>query len=174
MEDWNGKIRLMVKQTEFDIDHAVKEHDGIDRDMIGILYDRIVVKKAVSCHETFRPAATAPAPVDWSKASWVLAGIHVCFVEMTSGFNPQRDVIEAMPDKAARTKALAAHREKLLLHSGRRRQTVIIRAAHRTCAQRQEGNADARLLGTISRIGEAAQRGGISAMARARIAASPA
>ncbi len=113
VEDWNGKIRLMVKQTEFDIDHAVMEHDGNDRDMVGILFNRIREAKSIDCHVTFRPAAAPPAPVDWSKASWVLAGVHICFTQLTADFNPQRDAIEAMSDKAARTKALAPHRDRL-------------------------------------------------------------
>lgn len=118
VEDWNGNIRLMVKQTEFDIDHAVAEHDGVDRDMIGILHKRIMQNKSVHCRVTFRPAsdkskANMPEPVDWHKAAWVLAGIHVCFVELTSALNPQRDVIAGMLDQEARNKALAPHRDKL-------------------------------------------------------------
>jgi hypothetical protein len=113
VDDWNGKIRLMVKQTEFDIDQAVAARDDVDRDMVGILYKSIREVKTIDCGVTFRPSANPPSPVDWSRASWVLAGVHVCFTQLTADFNPQRDGIEAEKASDKRKAMLAAHRKRL-------------------------------------------------------------
>ncbi len=119
VSDWNAKILLLIKQTEFDIDFAVKEHDGVQVDAVGELYGRL--HKAVPTLNCARPLRLAdqrvPPPgqdkVDWSKAFWVLAGVHNCFVEMSSEFTPKRETIMALASPAERRAALAEHRQRL-------------------------------------------------------------
>jgi hypothetical protein len=113
VEDWNAKIRLLIKQTEFDIDYVVSPHDGQDKDMVGIVYNKVMEAHTVRCAAPLRMAAQTPAPLDWTKSSWVLAGIHGCFVEFSGKFLPEWNRISDLPSKQERAQELKAHKARL-------------------------------------------------------------
>jgi hypothetical protein len=127
VSDWNAKILLMIKQVEFDIDFAVKPHDGLEIDTIDVLFGRLgSTPPRLDCRKPLRaetqprtngappPASPArPDQVDWNKAYWVLSGIHICFVEMSSKLAPKREEILGLPTPDARRAALKEHDDRL-------------------------------------------------------------
>jgi hypothetical protein len=121
VSDWNAKILLMVKQVEFDIDFAAKTHDGQEVDAIDTVYGHLMAGNLRCEHPlraerqpaTIRAGAGALKPIDWSKAFWTLAGIHVCFVEMSSALSPKRDEIMSLPTVEARRAAMKEFQDRL-------------------------------------------------------------
>ncbi|MGL4727169.1 MAG: hypothetical protein ACRCWO_00295 [Bosea sp. (in: a-proteobacteria)] len=118
--DWNAKIRLLVKQVEFDIDYAATQPLEHDFDPVGEIWFRVNANPpTINCKAPLRNSIQIraepgkPNNVDWSKAYWVLAGIHNCFIELSNKFVPKREEIMALPTPEERRAALKEHRDKL-------------------------------------------------------------
>jgi hypothetical protein len=119
--DWNAKIQLMVKQVEFDVDFAARPHDGKDIDAIDAAYGHWKAQylncrrpmRSAEQPKTINPENKALAPVDWQKAFWVLAGVHICFVELSQGLTARREALLDLKTTVERRAAMKEFEEKL-------------------------------------------------------------
>jgi hypothetical protein len=113
VEDWNSRIRLLVKQSEFDIDDIASKPDNESYDMVGIMWGEVIRDRAVRCDWKLPDSKPKHKDVDWNQSAWVLAALHSCFIEYSGNFSKEWDSIEENPDREERARKLQPHRNRL-------------------------------------------------------------